>query len=431
MLAVREGKLNIRLTKLGLDHFIDAALLLLLFMLFTFDHAEVGLSALYYVSYFLFVGFTFVKVLVRIRVDGTVKLSGIALWYLAFALFSAATSFWSDYPEVLLEAAVRMLQIILLLFCISQTYATQQGIVRCLKLVSWAATLDVLYIFIMTPPDEWFNGYFGMELTGQNANVIGMILTVTTMITAYFAYYCKQRVYYISLALQVFAALLTSSRKTFVAICMGFIMLIFLKDRSVKLLFRILFVTLAIIAVIYAIMNIPQLYLAIGQRFESMLNYLTDTDVDNSMYMRRMFIYYAKQFFAEHPILGNGPNSFALRIVDILGESDYAHNNYYEILVSYGIVGFMLYYGMYAYIVAKLIKAVVVSENGGAKLMLTVMTVILICEYGIVLYYSVYAMVFLSVAFMFVCAYDNSLRRPPSLNRNNRYKVREDDIKWI
>ncbi len=430
MLTVRERMLNIRLPKLGLDHFIDAALLFLLFMLFTFDHSEVGLSALYYISYFLFVGLTFVKVLVRIRVDGTVKLSGIALWYIVFALFSAATAFWSDYPEVLFEAAIRMLQIILLLFCISQTYATQQGIIRCLKLISLAATLDVLYIFIMTPVDEWFSGYFGMELTGQNANVIGMILTVTTMITAYFAYYCKQRIYYISLALQLFAALLTSSRKTVVAICIGLIMLIFLKDKSVKLLFRMLFVALVIIAVFYAIMNIPQLYLAIGRRFESMLNYLTNSDVDNSMYMRRMFISYAKQFFLEHPVLGNGPNSFALRIVDILGESDYAHNNYYEILVSYGIVGFLLYYGMYAYIIAKLLKAVIVYESDSAKMMLTVMAVILICEYGIVLYYSVYAMVFLSVAFLFVCAHDNSLRqRPPeSINRKSRYKERERTI---
>ena len=307
MLAAKDKMLNIRLPKLGLDHFIDAALLFLLFMLFTFDHSEVGLSALYYISYFLFVGLSLVKVLVRIRTDGTVKVSGITLWYVAFALFSAATSFWSDYPEVLFEAAIRMLQIILLLFCISQTYATQQGIMRCLKLVSLAATMDVLYIFIMTPINEWFSGYFGMELTGQNANVIGMILTVTTMITAYFAYYCKQRIYYVFLAFQLFAAILTSSRKTVVAICIGLVMLIFLKDRSVKLLFRILFVTAVIIVVFYAIMNIPQLYMAIGRRFESMLNYLTESDVDNSMYMRRMFITYAKQFFAEHPILGNGP----------------------------------------------------------------------------------------------------------------------------
>lgn len=430
MLAVRERMLNIRLPKLGLDQFIDAALLLFLFLLFTFDHAEVGLSALYYVSYFLFVGFTLVKVLVRIRVDGTVKVSGITLWYVAFSLLSVSTALWSDYPHVLYETIVRMLQIIMLIFSISQTYGTRDGMNRLLKIIVWAATFDVLYMFVNTPFDEWFSGFFGMALTGQNASAIGMIMTVTTMITAYFAYYCKQRKYYLFLVLQLAAAVLTSSRKTVISICIGFMLLIFLKDKSVKLLFRVLFCLVAVAMLFYAIMNIPQLYLAIGQRFESMFNYLTETDVDNSMYMRRLFIRYAKEFFLEHPLLGNGPSSFSLRIIEITGERDYAHNNYYEVLVSFGLVGFALYYGMYVYITAKLIKAVFVSENSMAKLFLTIMIVTYICEYGIVLYYSVYAMVFLSAAFLFVCTYDNSLRQqpPPTLNQNNKYKVRERKI---
>lgn len=427
MLAVRERMLNIRLPRLGLDQFIDAALFLFLFLLFTFDHTEVGLSALYYLSYFLFIGFTLVKVLVRIRVDGTIRVSGITIWYIAFSLLSVSTALWSDYPHVLYETIVRMLQIIMLVFSLSQTYGTRNGLHRLLKIIIWAATFDVIYMFVNIPFDEWFSGFFGMSLTGQNANAIGMIMTVTTMMTAYFAYYCKQRKYYFVLAIQLATAVLTSSRKTVISICIGFMLLIFLKDRSVKLLFRMLFCLAAVAILFYAIMNIPQLYLAIGQRFESMFNYLNETDVDNSMYMRRLFIKYAKEFFLEHPLLGNGPSSFSLRMVEITGERDYAHNNYYEVLVSFGIVGFILYYSMYAYITAKLVKAVFVSENNTAKLFLTIMTVTYICEYGMVLYYSVYAMVFLSAAFLFVCVYDNGLRQqPPELNKNN--KVRERTI---
>lgn len=433
MLSVKKGTMNIRIEKPSLDHFIDAALFSLLFMLFTFDHAEVGLSFLYYGAYFLFVGLTLAKVIMRLRLDGMVNVSGITIWYVLFVLFMVATALWSDYPEVIFEALVRVIQIIILLFCISQTYGTQQGVIRLLRMIAWAATLDVLYIFTNTPYEEWFSGYFGMELTGQNANIIGMILTVSTMVTVYFAYYRKQRIYYLLLFFQLVAVVLTSSRKSVISVCIGLMMIFFLKDMSIKLLARVGVAIVAIVLLFYAIMNVDELYRAIGYRFESMFNYLSETDIDNSMYMRQLFIKYAKQFFWDHPLLGNGPNSFAHQIVEITGEQDYAHNNYYEVLVSYGMVGFLLYYSMYAYIFIKLLKTVITSDNMTAKLMLTVMTVIIICEYGIVLYYSVYPMVFLCAAFLFVCAYDNSLREQQPLPlkgavQHNKLPVRERKI---
>lgn len=406
MLAVRERMLNIRLPKLGLDHFIDAALLFLLFMLFTFNHYLVGMSYLYYMSYFLFVGFSFVKVIMRIRLDGRVMISGVTAWYLAFSLYIVAATLWSDYPQMIIDTIIRLIQIVLLIFSISQTYATRSGVRRCLKIILWADFLCVLYIFASTPMNEWFLGNFGAEITGQNANTTGMVLTVSTLITAYFAYYEKQRLYYIIASVQFAAAILTSSRKTVVAVCIGFILLIFLKDKSFKLLIRMVVAAGIVCGIFYAMMNVPELYSAIGQRFESMLGYLMNTDKDNSMYMRGLFIDYARQFFFEHPILGSGAHSFSQMIVDVTGKSTYAHNNYYEVLANFGLVGFFIYYGMYAYLIIKLLRPVFRDGNSLAKLVFTLMVVILVCEYGIVLYYSVYAMVFITAVFMFISAYD-------------------------
>lgn len=433
MVKAREKTLNIRLTKPTLDHFIDAVLVFYLFILFTFNHVAMGLSYLYYISYFLFVILSVAKVLLRIRFDGIVKISGITLWYLAISLYSVATVLWSDYPGKAIDIIGRMLQIVVLLFCISQTYATRRGIERLAKIMVLVATADVLYIFINTPVSDWFAGGLGAAVTEQNTNIIGMVMTVTTMATAFFAYYRKQRGYYLLLFLQVLAVVLTSSRKSVVAICMGIVLLVFLKDKSIKLLFRLLLAFALLALLFYAIMNIPELYYAIGRRFESLINFLNATEVDNSMYKRKLFMEYAKQFFLEHPILGNGYGSFSIQIGQILGRGTYSHNNYYEILVSFGIVGFMLYYGMYAYIIAKLTKAVFVSENDIAKLFLVIMTVICVCEFGIVLYYQVYATVFICAAFLAVCALDDSpgMGENPTLSNNKKNyqrKVRERTI---
>lgn len=408
MLSVQKGRLNIGLEKPELDHFIDAAFLFYVFVLFTFNYAKLGLEGLYYAAYFIFVGLSSVKVIMRMLLDGKVMISGITMWYLAFSLLSLASALWTDYFRLVLVTCVRRTQIVVLLFCISQTYATKKGIERCLKLISWAASFCVMYIFIKTDVDKWLIGDFGTEVTQQSASYIGMVLTVTVIITLYFAYYEKQRLYYLFAFIQGAAIVLTASRKSILGACIGLVLLVFLKDRSFKLLLRLLTVFTLIAVVFYCVMNIPDLYQLIGRRFESMLGYMKTTAGDYSMYQRKMFIEYARQFFWEHPILGNGADSFTKLIGEEIGRTTYAHNNYYQVLCDYGLVGFALYYSIYVYMLVKLVRLAFTKQIPGAKLMFCIMLVIMFCEYGIVLYYSVYNMVFLAAVFLFICAADNA-----------------------
>ncbi len=407
MFSVHKGTLNIRLKKPELDHFIDAALLFLLFMIFTFNSAAQGTSWIYYIAYALFCGFSAIKVIMRFRFDGRVNLPAIALWYLAFSVYGLATVLWTAYPNAVLSMVVRKAQIVILLFFLAQTYATPAGIERCLKIISWAGTCCVGYIFLSVNPSQWLSQRFGAEVTG--ANSYGFVLTVSAMITLYFAYYKKKRLYYPLVAFQLISIVLTASRKSILAILAGILILAFLKDKSAKLLMRIIVVVAVIVAIFYAIMNNPDLYRFIGRRFETMIGYIMQTENDGSMYLRELFIDYAKQFFLEHPLIGNGEYSFSNMLNEYRGIRAYAHNNFYEVLVDFGLVGFLMYYGMYAYIVAKLINPVFRQGNDKAKLILSIMLVILLCEYGIVLYYSVFAMLFIATAFMFVSSHDIAL----------------------
>lgn len=50
----------------------------------------------------------------------------------------------------------------------------------------------------------------------------------------------------------------------------------------------------------------------------------------------------AWKMFSQKPILGWGWNAFAI----LAGYGYYCHNNYLEIMVSMGIVGFLIYYAM-------------------------------------------------------------------------------------
>ena len=404
MFSVQKGTLNIRIKKPELDHFIDAAFLFLLFMIFTFNSAAQGTSWIYYIAYTLFCGFSAVKVIMRFRFDGRINLPAIALWYMFFSLYALSTVLWSAYPSAVFAMVARKIQIVFLLFFLAQTYSTPEGIERCLKIISWAGSCCVIYIFLSVNPSQWFSQRFGAEVTG--ANSYGFVLTVSALITMYFAYYEKRKLYYPLVAFQLIAIVLTASRKSILAIFAGMLLLAFLKDRSVKLLIRIAAVAAVMAIVFYVIMNNPDLYTFIGRRFETMIGYFMETENDGSMHRRQLFIEYAKQFFLEHPLIGNGEYSFSNMLNEYRGIKAYAHNNFYEILVDFGLVGFTIYYGMYAYIVVKLINPVFQQGNEKAKLILSMMAVILLCEYGIVLYYSSFALIFIAAAFMFVNSHD-------------------------
>ncbi len=58
------------------------------------------------------------------------------------------------------------------------------------------------------------------------------------------------------------------------------------------------------------------------------------------------------KFFSNHPIIGTGLNTFIVQD----STHHYSHNNYIEILVGLGIIGFFIYYAIHFRIFSKLLK---------------------------------------------------------------------------
>lgn len=64
---------------------------------------------------------------------------------------------------------------------------------------------------------------------------------------------------------------------------------------------------------------------------------------DQSAEVRKEFATEFWPYFSQQPIVGHGPNAFS----DVTGAGTYAHNNFAEIAVNWGLVGLLLYYSMY------------------------------------------------------------------------------------
>lgn len=150
--------------------------------------------------------------------------------------------------------------------------------------------------------------------------------------------------------------ILTGTRKVLLIAVGAFIFVTYFKSNK-KNAFKlykniILLVVLGIIAY-FIVMKVDFIYQIIGSRIEGMISYLLKGEInETSLSSRVKFINRANNAIVQKPYYGWGLDSFRTVLND---EGLYTHNNFLEILVSCGYVGFIIYYLKYGYIIFKLL----------------------------------------------------------------------------
>ncbi|MFC3773817.1 O-antigen ligase family protein, partial [Paenibacillus sp. GCM10012303] len=106
-----------------------------------------------------------------------------------------------------------------------------------------------------------------------------------------------------------------------------------------------------------AMFNIPQLYKIVGYRMEGVFDLFSgDQQVKlHEDMVRQNMIKYGLDFFAQRPVIGFGIDNYKMLYGSIFGISMYAHNNFVELLVNNGAIGFILYYSYYIFLIYKLL----------------------------------------------------------------------------
>lgn len=407
----------------------DICFFLLLDSVFANNSKVEGENYFYYFAFFAFVGVTLVKLIFRISQRGNVVVPMMTLWYAVFIIFGFASMLWADYPDATMRVMSRIVQCLIITFCMAQNYSTREGLSRCMRLISWSGTYAMAYILIKTPVSQWFSGRLGQSATQLNANAIGMIFTICTLVSFYFAFYERKPAYYVTAALQLAVLVLTGSRKSLFGVVFGIALLVLLSTGQRFYLTRIFAFVAAIALFFYLMMRVPALYAAIGRRMETLLEYFSTNEGDNSLLLRRRFIEVAKDLFFDNVLVGVGLNNFGSHLGQIWSISTYAHNNYYEILADLGIIGFAIYYSFYVYLIVGVVRALL-KRSTASKLMLTVVAAIMLCEYGLVTYYAVYIQIFLCCISMFISAYSNYNNSPSELSvtQSLQNETRKDEL---
>lgn len=293
---------------------------------------------------YLFIGASAIYLLMR----RNVRVSAVVLCFFAFCLYSMFACFWTPANDPF-EAVVRtILKYAAFAFCLYNIVETKDDCDRVLNLICVSGLAFCLFSV----------GYYGLSVifssiqTGERLgqeicgiNTFGMYASLTFALCLYLARIKGKWLHYVLMLLPLILIVASSSRK---ALLLGFcaILYFFAAQKLQKSFAKGILIIGVIAGGVLLILQLPafeQIWMRLQIFFETTVQ--GSTSSDESTEIRFRLIDVGLQFFKDHPIFGYGTNSFRYIAGTYFSMSEIsAHNNYVDILVNFGLIGFSVYY---------------------------------------------------------------------------------------
>lgn len=340
------------------------------------------------------------------------ELTGYHVWLTAFACIVFLSRYWAFNATAASSIFKTVLFNLVCLFCVAFLLYRDKWrihlVMGCMSVVPLVLEVRVI-----------FAGGFLAFLSSRSvdtisANSVGMF-SAFAVFMAYAFYREKRNLTWLLLALvNGCIALLSASRKAMMALALVALLIVVFDSESRDLFGKTAKIAAALFTLCFAVvlvMNVPFLYELIGVRIEGMLNgfFGVSTNVDSSTKTRMNLVAYGIEWFMNKPVLGYGGDNFrALMTAYQPGQTAYyAHNNYIELLVSYGLVGTVVYYFLFVQMAVKGF----LNRKRMSFISITILCLLvglIVMDYGMVEYYSRDAQLFLVLAWSVLvgCKYD-------------------------
>ena len=386
----------------------NVSFFLLMLSVICFGNTQSGTNYYYYAVFFLFIGVSYLELVIDRGWYRHLYLPLHSIWYGLFVVLSIVSSIWAQSFATTITPLSKMVQILLLTNCLIHHLKDEKRLEQYFRVVMASSLFLIVYLLVRTPPSRWFSGFLGHG-TGYNTSDIGLSLAICVLIAFYEAYVRGRKLCYALFVLSTFAVILTSSRKGILMSVFGVILIVVFNYRARKYMLRILCILAVMVLLVFLIYQIPPLYQAVGMRISAMLSsFVEDKTADYSISMRLFYIDIAKSIFREHPIFGIGLNNFSYYLRAYGTTPTYCHNNYWEIAAGLGVVGLVVYYWFYVYLFLRLARQVLDGYKS-ALVFMALLLQFLVFEYGIVNYYKTQSQLVIAASF---CAVMINMRMP-------------------
>lgn len=348
------------------------------------------------------IGFTILKIISELD---RFNIRSYTYWYFALILYALMTHFYSTDSRVVLESIYNLSTILVITFIINY-YLNENEDFRII-ISFFAFSGIILSVFMIKMGLFNYNFRQDNDIFG-NANAFALIITVSLTCLIWLIFYGSRNMLFIYVggsAFMFYLLLMAGARKYIIISLIFVYIIVFLKyyeNHKKKLVLGTLLFLLVLIFLYYLIFEYKPIYDIVGFRFEGLINAITGRGkIDLSTLRRERMIEFGLTVFKERPFLGHGLDNFKVLYYFSGGSYDYAHNNYIELLVDIGILGFTLYYGYIIYLLYQL-KTIKSDITGIRDFMIGTLCVLLINDYGTVTFGLVQIQLFYSFASSYV-----------------------------
>lgn len=266
--------------------------------------------------------------------------SGIFLPFV-FLFYECFSCFWAFDSEIAISQLITQLQLFLL-FLTTYIFMKNYGKLEDYYIAVYAS--GICLVFYSLYVYGGLSEFLAIMSTGQrmgnligNQNTYGLVFANAALVALYYFFFNNEKRYLLLAGLLIFFGFSSGSKKVVLLLIIGLFFLI-LSKYGVRKLFKVIIYSFASLLIGWAIIHLP-LFSTILERLELYLSVSGNTS-DN---LRAELIRYGLELFTENPLLGYGLNNYRL----FHWSGVYSHNNYIEVLVSLGIIGFLVYYLMF------------------------------------------------------------------------------------
>ena len=232
---------------------------------------------------------------------------------------------------------------------------------------------------------------YRIDNTLGNQNEIGMYCAFSIILSTYEIFNKKNTrntiFYIICILINMPAMLVTGSRKALLIAFVGFLVMVLTYSEKKGKYKRLVFVALMLSIVLY-FANDFAYFGGIQDRFLDLSGVLSGGDITRSDAARLYWIREGWRHFLTSPVFGNGFLSSYTYF------NLYSHNNFIELLMDNGIIGFLLYYIIHLRILYLAIKKRAYSTDAFAFI-ISIMVAMVLVDVGVVSFYNSYVLILL------------------------------------
>ena len=282
-------------------------------------------------------------------------------WLIAFGGICLISVIYALNRSFSIDTIKTLVVLFISLFLIDDQIRTKEELEKCMKLFLISLFIMMIYVIFNLDLNSFQLAQHGEATTGLwNGNDIGMKCALYVILILYFLSNNKKLIIrlflLISLPIPLNLLYYTASRKAILMVVLGVSLFYYLKHPNKKIR-NLIVICLGLYLVYNVMMNNKDLYNAIGWRIEGALGLLNKSgQADSSALLRAKYIEVGINAWKQAPILGYGIDNFRIINLHATGHLTYSHNNFIELLVGVGGIGFLIYYSYYIKLLFDYIK---------------------------------------------------------------------------